>query len=158
MEKWGKMKILKNDPYGFLDEIEEEMREATTMCLEGEGIDPQNIEVSVSIVSLDEIHELNKNYRNVDSATDVLSFPLIEDFEQLDEELEEVMLGDVVICKDKIIEQAEEFGHSVKREILYLFVHSMLHLLGYDHMNEAEKKEMRFLEEDIMDKLNLGRA
>lgn len=111
-----------------------------------------DFEVSVSFVTNEEIQELNRMYRNVDKETDVLSFPMDED-----EANEEgyIMLGDVIISTQKIIEQAEEIGHSLQREMLYLTVHSMLHLLGYDHMEDDEKEEMRQREKEIMKKLNL---
>lgn len=116
-------------------------------------------EVSVSFVSLEEIHKLNKEYRGVDRATDVLSFPMYERGE-IPCETEEgvfVELGDVVICADKARQQAEEYGHSYERELLYLFVHSVFHLLGYDHEDEEEKKQMREKEELVMNKLGITR-
>lgn len=81
---------------------------------------------------------------------------MIEDFDQLDDH-REYMLGDVVICTEKVREQAEEYGHSEKREMVYLFVHSVCHLLGFDHMEEDEKQEMRQREEEIMKLLDLER-
>ena len=98
----------------------------------------------------DEIHQLNIIHRGVDSPTDVLSFPQFEDVCEEAPEEGEICLGDVVICREKAAEQAEEFGHTFQREILYLFVHSVLHLLGYDHMEENQKKVMRDREEKIM--------
>ena len=156
---------------------EDKMTEAARLCLEREDIDPENVEISVSFVSEEEIKELNKIYRNNNSVTDVLSFPQYDDLTQLgvfgadetnDDEPDEydeeeffeagaVVLGDVVICREKAKEQAAEFGHSEERELIYLFVHSMFHLLGYDHMDEEDKKEMRQAEEDIMAKLDLTR-
>jgi probable rRNA maturation factor len=109
-----------------------------------------DFEVSVSFVSNDEIRELNREYRNVDSETDVLSFPMDDDkFNGIS------ILGDIVLSTQKIIEQAKDFGHSLEREMLYLTVHSMLHLLGYDHMNATEKEEMRLREKDIMKELQI---
>ena len=110
----------------------------------------------MTFVSLEEIHELNREYRQVDSPTDVLSFPQFDDLDELPEE-GEIMLGDVVICSDRAKEQAEEFGHSFEREIIYLFVHSVLHLLGYDHMDEDEKRIMRRREEEVMERIGLKR-
>ena len=132
------------------------MKQSAALCLENEGIDPENVSISVSFVDKEEIQSLNKEYRGVDSVTDVLSFPQFdadEDFSQW----EEIELGDVVICMDRCREQAEEFGHSEDREVIYLFTHSILHLLGYDHMEEDEKKEMREREEAVMTALNLKR-
>ncbi|MDD2494779.1 MAG: rRNA maturation RNase YbeY, partial [Tissierellia bacterium] len=110
-----------------------------------------DLEVSVSFVTNEEIRQLNKAYRNVDSETDVLSFPMDDD-----EDIEGfIMLGDVIISTEKVIEQAQEFGHSLEREMIYLTVHSMLHLLGYDHMEDEEKEEMRKMEKEVMKKLQL---
>jgi probable rRNA maturation factor len=110
-----------------------------------------NYEVSVSFVSNEEIRELNRDYRNVDSETDVLSFPMDDD----DEFDGVIILGDIVLSTQRIIEQANEFGHSLEREMIYLTVHSMLHLLGYDHMITSEKEEMRQREKEIMKELQL---
>lgn len=109
-----------------------------------------DFEVSVSFVSNDEIKSLNKDYRNKDSVTDVLSFPL----DDVGEDGYRI-LGDIVLSTKKIIEQALEFNHSFDRELIYMVVHSMLHLLGYDHMNPREKVEMRSREKVIMQKLKL---
>ena len=107
-------------------------------------------EVSVSFVTNDEIRTLNREYRNVDSETDVLSFPMDEDeFDGI------IILGDIVLSTQKIIEQANDFEHSLEREMLYLTVHSMLHLLGYDHINSEEKEEMRTKEKEIMKELQI---
>lgn len=111
-----------------------------------------NYEISISFVTNEEIRELNKSYRNNDNVTDVLSFPMEEDFEF---ELENIMLGDIVISVDKIKEQAEEFNHSFERELGYLLVHSMLHLFGYDHIDLEDKIHMREEEKLIMDKLGI---
>lgn len=130
---------------------------AASLCVEYEGLDPENMEISLTFVSKKEIHDLNKMYRNVDNHTDVLSFPLVEDFDNIDES-SEILLGDVVICTEKAEEQAEEYGHSMDRELVYLFVHSVHHLLGYDHMKEDEKAQMRECEERVMTALNLERS
>lgn len=114
--------------------------------------DRTNFEVSISFVTNEEIRELNKTYRNKDSETDVLSFPMEEEFEL---DFENTILGDVVISVDRIREQAEEFNHSFHRELSYLLVHSLLHLFGFDHMEEDEKMEMRKEEKEIMDKLKI---
>lgn len=106
-------------------------------------------EVSVSFVGDEEIHELNRDYRGVDRTTDVLSFPMDDEFTN--------MLGDIVININKVIEQAKEYGHSEKREISYLTVHSTLHLMGFDHEEEEDKKEMRTVEDRVMEKLEISR-
>ena len=117
-------------------------------CLETEGMDG-TFEVSVSFVTNEEIKELNNQYRNVNSETDVLSFPMDDD------EGDIIMLGDIVISTEKIIEQAKDFGHSLEREMLYLVAHSTLHLIGYDHLEDEEKLEMRQREKEVMKKLQL---
>ena len=107
-------------------------------------------EISISFVDNEEIRELNREYRGVDKETDVLSFPLDEEpFHG------PIMLGDIIISIEKAIEQAEEFDHPVDREIAYLVCHSTLHLLGYDHMIDDEKKEMRSKEKEIMKSLGI---
>ena len=111
-------------------------------------------EVSVTFTDNEGIHELNKKFRNVDKPTDVLSFPLF-DFEGETEEppVDEIMhnLGDIVISLEKAKEQAEEYGHSYEREMAFLCVHSMLHLLGYDHeISDEDDKEMRARQSEIM--------
>lgn len=112
-----------------------------------------NVEVSLSIVDKDEIHILNRDYRDVDRPTDVLSFPMDE--EGFDQEGNPILLlGDIVICLDVAKEQAEDFGHCLEREMMYLICHSTLHLLGYDHIDEADKSKMRTKEKEIMK--NLG--
>ena len=138
----------------------ETMRKALFVVLAGEGIDAEGAEVSVSFVTPDEIKKLNGEYRDVDSVTDVLSFPQfdsVDDLISMQEETGVAELGDVVICMDRARQQAEEFGHPLEREVIYLFVHSILHLLGYDHMQEDEKKIMRAREEEVMTELGIGR-
>lgn len=113
----------------------------------------ENAEVSLSIVDKDTIHKLNKDYRNVDRETDVLSFPMDE--EAFDDEGNPIfLLGDIVICLDVARNQAAEFGHSLEREMMYLICHSTLHLLGYDHIEEDDKVKMRAKEKEVMK--NLG--
>lgn len=117
-------------------------------------------EVSVSIVDNEEIHQINKQFRDIDRATDVLSFPLLtfEEGEIPDlNEKDEVLLGDIIISLERAREQAEEYGHSLKREIAFLTAHSMLHLLGYDHMEEEEEKEMFEKQREILNKAGIPR-
>ena len=132
------------------------IEEAAKACLEMEGVDENLAEISLTFVDMEEIQQLNREYRDTDSVTDVLSFP---QFESKDEfpETGEIIMGDVVICTEKAMLQAEEFGHSPEREIIYLFTHSLLHLMGYDHMEEDEKRIMRQKEEAVMDRIDLGR-
>lgn len=120
------------------------------------------IEISLTVVTEDEIQSINAEYRGIDRVTDVLSFPQYECVEDIEEEIEYIdddmtlLLGDVVICYDKVKSQAAEFGTTEAREFVYLFVHSLLHLLGYDHMEEDEKKIMRAHEENIMNIMGLA--
>ena len=150
------MDIIVNDECAVTEQMMDKLREAASACTE------MDVEISLSFVSLDEIHELNRAYRGVDRPTDVLSFPMFESIEELEEACETAgeegqtaMLGDVVICMDKIKEQAAEFGHTQERETVYLFTHSVLHLLGYDHENEEDKRERRAREKEIMEELGL---
>ena len=125
--------------------VEEALREP--LLLEGES---PCYEISVSFVDNEEIRELNRDYRGVDKETDVLSFPLQEDFM-----VSTPLLGYIVISAEKALEQSNEYGHSFIREVAYLVVHSTLHLLGYDHMGDDEKLDMRNSEKEIMRRLNL---
>ncbi|MBK5262739.1 MAG: rRNA maturation RNase YbeY [Peptostreptococcaceae bacterium] len=130
--------------------------EAAELCVLAENLDQDRVEISVSFIGEEEMHDLNKLFRNVDHVTDVLSFPQYENMEELPEE-GIICLGDVVICSEQALIQADELGHSPEREILYLFVHSMFHLMGYDHMDNEEKTDMREKEETIMTKLGSER-
>lgn len=107
--------------------------------------------VSVSFVDDNEIKNLNRDYRNVDKVTDVLSFPMDEEYD------DKIILGDIVINMSRVLSQAKEFGHSNRRELSYLCVHSTLHLLGYDHIEEEDRIIMRAKEKEIMDKLKIYR-
>jgi probable rRNA maturation factor len=126
------------------------------LIMEGFG---EAAEVSITFVNEDQIHLLNKEHRNVDSPTDVLSFPLGENG-VYDENPDNgaKMLGDIVLNLSRVVDQAEEYGHSFRREIAYLTAHSMLHLLGYDHVNGGiEAVRMREKEEEVMTQLGLPR-
>jgi probable rRNA maturation factor len=116
-------------------------------------------EVSVTFVDNAKIHELNKQYRNIDRETDVLSFPLGENGEyDVNHDTGAKMLGDIVISLEKAVEQAEMYGHPLQREVAFLTVHSMLHLLGYDHeAGGLEAVRMREKEEAVLTKLGLQR-
>jgi probable rRNA maturation factor len=132
------------------------MTEAAKLCVEQEGLDPKKVEISVTFVSSEEIKELNKLYRQKNVVTDVLSFPQYDNLSEIKAETI-ICLGDVVICSEVALIQAEEYGHSAERELVYLLVHSIFHLLGYDHIEAGEKLEMREQEEKIMNKINLGK-
>ena len=113
-------------------------------------------DISISFVDNKEIHELNKQFRGVDRATDVLSFPMLSD-EFEDVEYEEMSLGDIVVSLERALEQSIEYGHSFEREVCFLVCHSMFHLLGYDHDTEENTREMREKEEAVLTKLNITR-
>ena len=130
---------------------------------------PYEVEVSLLLTMNDEIQEMNLEHRQIDRPTDVLSFPMV-DYETAGEfsflensphyfhpESGELLLGDIVISKEKVLAQAEEYGHSFERELAYLITHGMLHLLGYDHMIEEEKAQMRKREEEILGLLEITR-
>ena len=127
-------------------------------------------ECSLVITGPDAIRELNNEYRGIDSVTDVLSFPAINfdypcNYDIIDEndpsmfnpDSGELILGDIVICHDRVLSQAEEYGHSAKREFSFLIVHSLLHLFGYDHIEEEDRVLMENMQRDILDKLDIRR-
>lgn len=132
-------------------EMDADLEKTVREVLKTEGLE-DNYEVSITFVDREEIQRLNKEFRNVDRQTDVLSFPLDDDMNLPGED---IMLGDIVICMDVAKDQAREFGHSLRREIMYLTCHSTLHLLGYDHMEEDEKRKMRAREKEIMRNLRV---
>ena len=134
------------------------VRKVCTAALKQQGFEP-DAEVNVTFVDDEQIHEYNLQFRNVDSSTDVLSFPMGEAGEW-DENPETGMLvlGDIVISLEHAVAQAKEFDHTFEREVGYLTVHSMMHLLGFDHVNGGlEADEMRYHEEQVMDMLQLRR-
>lgn len=122
------------------------------------GLDDMT-EVDITIVDDEEIHTLNREYRNVDRPTDVLSFALDEgeeDEPELIDGPEEHLLGDIIISAETAQRQGEEFGHGLEREIVYLAVHGLLHLLGYDHITDEDKKIMRTKEEEALREIRLS--
>ena len=135
----------------ILDKVERVM----LAVLDYEDYD-DNYEVSLSFVDNEEIRNLNRDFRNIDRVTDVLSFPMLSD-DEFDIEYEEESLGDIVISIQRADEQAEEFDHSLEREICFLVCHSMFHLLGYDHMEEEEAKDMHRREEEVLNGLDITR-
>lgn len=110
-------------------------------------------EVSVTVVDENEIKSLNKEFRNINKVTDVLSFPIGDK----NPETGEIVLGDIVLCAQKVIDQANEYGHTRKRELAFLTCHSMLHLLGYDHIEDDERLVMEDLQRKILEKLGYTR-
>ena len=122
-----------------------------------EALSPQT-EVDITLVDDAAIHELNRTYRGIDRPTDVLSFALDEGEEEpeVDDDEIEHLLGDVIISAPTAVRQGEEYGHGLEREMTYLAVHGMLHLLGYDHMEEKDKLIMRKREEEVLRRLDLA--
>lgn len=135
------------------------VRKVCTAALKEQGFEP-DAEVNVIFVDDVQIHVYNKEFRNIDKSTDVLSFPLGDNgvYEDINPENGYTMLGDIVISLEHAVRQAEEYDHSFEREVGYLTVHSMMHLLGYDHVNGGlEADKMRYHEEVVMDMLQLKR-
>lgn len=137
--------------------------------LESEGF-PYEAEISLTLTDNDQIREINSQTRQIDRPTDVLSFPMLEyeapgDFEGIEEQWEgvvnpdtdEIMLGDIVLSVEKVREQAKEYGHSEKREFAFLITHSMLHLMGYDHMEPEEAALMEERQRIILHALDINR-
>lgn len=123
-------KIIEDVKIGFKDEIVE------------------NVDVSVILVNLEEIHEINKQYRHIDRPTDVISF---------ENDDEEDYLGDIFICIDKVIDQANNYGHSVEREFAFLLIHGLLHLNGFDHIEKEDETVMFKKQDEILEKIKYGR-
>ncbi|MBQ6907339.1 MAG: rRNA maturation RNase YbeY [Clostridia bacterium] len=145
------------------DEIKHTIEEVILKTLDAEDCD-FSAEVSVTIVDGETIRSINKKERNIDAVTDVLSFPMLEFDENgeisdsdFDMDGDNLLLGDIVICAERAAEQATEYGHSFKREMAFLTVHSMLHLLGYDHMDVQEEKIMFARQEEILGMLGITR-
>lgn len=162
--------LVENEANRGLDfDYEEVIKSVISKTLETENC-PYETEVNVLLTGNEEIHEANKEFRGIDRPTDVLSFPMVDydfpsDFSYVEEnpesyinpETDELLLGDIMISVDKVYEQADEYGHSRKREFAFLIAHSMLHLLGYDHIDEAERKVMEVKQEAILDDLGITR-
>ena len=131
-------------------------------CFEVEKLENSKLYISITLTTPSNIQKINKEYRKIDKATDVLSFPMFEK-EELDEKIEkqdfeyEDILGDIIISIEQVKIQAEEYGHSFERELAYMLVHGFYHLMGYDHMEEADKVLMREKEENILNMLEITR-
>ena len=153
---------------GFAFNEEELAKEVINKAIEMEEF-PFEAQVSLTLVDEENIKAINNDTRNIDRVTDVLSFPMLElsapsDFSNIEEddgnfdyETGEALLGDIVICVQKVKAQALEFGHDEKREFAFLIAHSMLHLFGYDHMSEEEEKVMFSRQEEILSSLGITR-
>ena len=141
-----------------LDE-EELIKKVVDCVLKEENIN-KNLDVYITLTNNENIRKINAEHRNIDKATDVLSFPMFNrdeiDSLHTKDDTEDI-LGDIIISVEKVREQAEEYGHSFERELSYLVTHGMLHLLGYDHMIEEEKVVMRKREEEILGVLDIRR-
>ncbi len=145
------------------EKIKDFIKQIVTTCFKQENIENLKFYLSITLTSPEEIHKLNKEFRNVDKETDVLSFPMFEkeEIEKIKQDkkpniLEEV-LGDIVISVPRVKEQAKEYGHSFERELAYMVVHGFYHIMGYDHMEEEEKSIMREKEEKVLTILNQTR-
>jgi len=158
MDKFSEVNFLEiEENIEYFELIEKVM---TTAFLT-EKIDKLNLYINVILTNPENIRKANKEYRNIDKETDVLSFPMFEK-----NEIQEMLkngndtkdiLGDIIISISRVEEQAKEYGHSFEREFAYMLVHGFYHLMGYDHMNEEEKQEMRQKEENVLNLLNITR-
>ena len=140
-------------------DYEETIQKVLTECFITEGLENTNLYISITLTNPINIKKLNKEYRNIDKETDVLSFPMFEKEEiEIAKNMEhEEALGDIVISIEKVKEQAEEYGHSFERELAYMVVHGFYHLLGEDHIEEDDKIIMREKEENVLSKLQIFR-
>lgn len=132
-------------------------------CFKEEKLENLNLSICITLTTPENIRKLNKEYRNIDKETDVLSFPMFEKYEideivaNKEKQLAKETIGDIVISIKKVEEQAKEYGHSFSRELSYMLVHGFYHLMGYDHIEEEDKKKMRPKEEKILNKLKIIR-
>jgi len=143
-------------------EYKDIVKKVVQQCFKEENLEDSKLYISIILTTPEHIHEINKQYRNVDKETDVLSFPMFEK-EELDDMIKnqnfehEDVLGDIIISIEKVKGQAEEYGHSFERELSYMIVHGFYHLMGYDHIKEEDKVIMRPKEENVLNKLGIKR-
>lgn len=144
-------------------EYEDKIVKILNKCFEEENLEDLNLYISVTLTSPTVIRKLNNEYRGIDKETDVLSFPMFEKNE-IDEivknkqkQLVKETIGDIIISVEKVKEQAVEYEHSFERELSYMLVHGFYHLMGYDHIEEEDKKKMRPKEEKILNELKIWR-
>ncbi len=143
-------------------EFEEIIKKVIEQCFKEEKLENSKLNISITLTTPENIRKINKEYRNVDNETDVLSFPIFEK-EELDKKIlnnkfeYEDILGDIVISIKRVEEQAKEYGHSFERELSYMIVHGFYHLMGYDHIKEEDKLVMRSKEEKVLTKLGITR-
>ena len=147
----------------FLDiqenkEYYELIKKVINKCFEVEDLVKKNLYVSIILTNPENIKKANKKYRNIDEETDVLSFPMFErdEIPNINNEIYEA-LGDIIVSIDRVKVQAKEYGHSFERELSYMVVHGFYHLMGYDHIEEEDKKEMRKKEENVLSILDIRR-
>ena len=144
-------------------EYEEIIKKVLQQCFKEEKMQNSKLYITIILTDKENIKRINKQYRNIDKATDVLSFPMFEK-DELDKKIEnknfehEYVLGDIIISIPKVEEQAKEYGHSFERELSYMLVHGFYHLMGYDHIKEEDKKIMRPKEEKILQQLKILRT
>ena len=144
------------------EEYEKTIKRVVNECFETENLKDSNLYMSITLTNPEEIRKINKEHRNIDKSTDVLSFPMFEkeEIEKIvhnSKNVEADILGDVVVSIEQVCIQAKEYGHSFERELSYMIVHGFYHLMGYDHMEEDDKKEMRQKEEAVLEKLKISR-
>ena len=143
-------------------EYEATIKKVVEKCFEEEGISDSKLCLTITLTTPENIKKINKEYRNIDKETDVLSFPMFEK-QELDEIIakrkfeHEDVLGDIVISIARVVEQAKEYGHSFERELSYMVVHGFYHVMGYDHIKEEDKQKMRPKEEKILNALKILR-
>lgn len=142
-------------------EYEKQIQKVIKQCFMTENLMDKNLYINIILTTPEEIRKYNKQYRNIDKETDVLSFPIFEkeEIEKIQKNGNEVpeVLGDLIISMKQVARQAEEYGHSLERELAYMVVHGFYHLMGYDHIEEEDKKEMRLKEENILTILKINR-
>ncbi len=143
-------------------EYEKIVKKVLTQCFKEEQLENTKLSITIILTTPENIRKINKEYRNIDKATDVLSFPIFEK-DELSQKLQENdftyedMLGDIMISMERVKEQAQEYEHSFEREFSYMLVHGFYHLMGYDHIQEEDKKIMRPKEEKILKDLKMDR-
>ena len=141
---------------------EKTIKKVLEQCFKEEKIENSKLSITITLTNPDNIQKINKEYRNIDKPTDVLSFPMFEK-QELEEKIKnedfehEDILGDIIISIQKVQEQAKEYEHSFERELSYMVVHGFYHLMGYDHIKEEDKKQMRPKEEKVLNDLKIQR-
>ena len=144
------------------NKYEETIKKVLEQCFKEEKIENSKLSITITLTNPENIQKINKEYRNIDKPTDVLSFPMFEK-QELEEKIKnedfehEDILGDIIISIQKVQEQAKEYEHSFERELSYMVVHGFYHLMGYDHIKEKDKKQMRPKEEKILNDLKIQR-